>query len=93
MVKDLRTLNLMEAEFNFNNKVMAKKTLECAERNGILPPQQYGSRKVLRAISQACNKRLLYYLNHVQRRLMLLCSNDAKSCYDRISHSIASLAL
>ena len=30
---------------------------------------------------------------HMQRRPMILCSNDAKSCYDRIVHSIAILAM
>ena len=93
MFIDLRTLNLLEADFNFNNKVMAKTTLECAERNRILQPEQHGSRKGLRAILQACNKRLLYNMNHIKRRPMLLCSNVAKSCQDRIVHSIASLAL
>ena len=92
-VRDLRTLNLLEDDFNFNNKVMAKKTLECAERNGVIPPEKCGSRKGLGAISQECNKRLLYDLNHMQQRPIILCSNNAKSYYDRIFHSIASLAL
>ena len=35
----------------------------------------------------------LYDLVHMQRRPIILCSNDAKSCYDRIIHSIASLAM
>ena len=32
-------------------------------------------------------------MNHMQRKPMVLCRNDAKSCYDRIVHYIASLAL
>ena len=50
--RDLRVLNLLEADFNSNNKVMAKTTLECAERNGILLPEQHGSLKGLRVIAQ-----------------------------------------
>ena len=72
---------------------MAKTTLECAERNGMLSSEQCRSRKYIRVISQVCNKRLLYYLNHMQRRSIVLCSNDAKSCYDKMVHSIASLAV
>ena len=49
--------------------------------------------KGMQAILQAVNKRLLYDLSHMQRRPMILCSNDAKSCYDRIVHSIAILAM
>ena len=52
-VRDLHKLNLIEANFNFNNKVIAKTMLECAERNGTLLPEQHGSRKGLRATSLA----------------------------------------
>jgi hypothetical protein len=30
----------MEDDFNFNNKVMARATLECAEANQLLPKEQ-----------------------------------------------------
>ena len=39
IVQDLHTINLIEADFNFNNKVLAKMTIECAERNGLLPKE------------------------------------------------------
>ena len=32
-VGDLRTINLIEADFNFNNKIIAKEILLCTERN------------------------------------------------------------
>ena len=38
------------------------------------------------------NKRLVYDLAHLQWRPIVLCSNDAKLCYDHII-SIASLAM
>ena len=37
LVKDLRTINLMEANFNFNNKVVARLIMNCAEENKLLP--------------------------------------------------------
>ena len=39
------------------------------------------------------NKHLLYDIANLQQRLMILYSNNVISCYDRIVHSIASLAL
>lgn len=93
LTKNLRTICLLEADFNFNNKVLAKQIMHCAERNHNLPQEQYGSRKGKKAILHAVNKRLLYDIIHLQRRTAILCSNDAKSCYDRIIHSVASMAL
>ena len=82
----------MEADFNFNNKVMGKDAAASAERNLLFPKEQY-ARKGHRSNHHGVNKRLLYDLAHLQRRPMILCSNDAKSCYDRIVHSIASMAM
>ena len=92
-VDDLRTIQLMEAEFNANNENIGRDVMICAEKNNAIPKEQYGSRKGKRAILHAVNKRLLYDIIHMQRRPAVLCSNDAKSCYNRIVHSIASLAL
>ena len=92
-VASLRTICLMEADFNHNNKKLGRDALASGERHNLLPREQYGSRKRRKAIHHAVNKRLLYDIVHLQRRPAMLCSNDAKSCYDRIVHSIASLAL
>ena len=92
-VENLRTINLMEVEFNFDNKIMGRETAKCAEKNKLLPKEQYGSRKKHQAKHHGLNKRLLYDMVHFQRRPMILCSNDAKSCYDRILHSVASMAM
>jgi hypothetical protein len=35
----------------------------------------------------------LYDITHSLRKPLAVCSNDAKSCYDGIVHSVASLAL
>ena len=39
LIEDLRTINLMEACFNFNNKFMARSTMKCAEENKLLPAE------------------------------------------------------
>ena len=43
-VGNLRTINLMEADFNFNNKIMAREVLFCMEKNKLLQDKQYSSR-------------------------------------------------
>ena len=93
LVQNLCTINLMEADFNFNNKVIARSIMKYAEENNLLPAEQYVSRKLHHMASQAINKRLVYDISHLQRRPMVLCSNDAKAYYDRIVYSIASLAM
>lgn len=91
-VTDLRTIVLQECEYNFNNKKIGKDAMNHAERNNFIAWEQYGSRKGRRAIDQALNKRLTYDLIRFNRRPASMCSNDAKSCYDRVLHSIMSLA-
>ena len=42
LVNKLRTILLMEADFNFHNKlIFGKRTLDQAWANGIIPPEQY----------------------------------------------------
>ena len=92
LVTKLRTIVLTEADFNYCNKVLGKMTLEHAERNKLLPKEQYGSRKGHNSIDHAVHKRLVYDIMRQSRRAGALCSNDAKSCFDRVVHSIAMLA-
>jgi hypothetical protein len=42
---------------------------------------------------QSLNKRLTYNIIGQNKRPVAVCLNDAKSCYDRIVHSVASLAM
>ena len=43
-VGDIRTINLIEADFNYNNKKMAKDLLWYCEKNNFLSKEQYSSR-------------------------------------------------
>ena len=65
-VSNLRTICLMEADFNHNNKKLGRDILHCAETNQLLPQEQYGSRKNKIAILHAVNKRLLYDIISLQ---------------------------
>ena len=92
-INRLRTILLYEADYNFNNKVLGRRMMEHAENNNILAPEQYGSRKNKTAIECALNKRLIFDILRQTKRPAGICSCDLKSCYDRIIHSFASIAM
>ena len=58
-----------------------------------LAVEQYGSRKNFSVVDHSLNKTLTFDLIRQLKRPGALCSNDAKSCYDRIMHSIASTSM
>ena len=91
-VDKLRAILLYEADFNQNNKKLGREMMYSAEDLRAIAKEQYGSRSQLTAINQSLNKRLTYDIIRQKKRPGALCSNDAKSCYDRIVHSVASLA-
>jgi hypothetical protein len=92
-VTEMRTIILYEADFNQNNKLLGRSMMSHAEHLQQLAPEQYGSRKSLSAIEQGLNKRFSFDIMRQQRIPGGLCVNDAKSCYDRIVHCVASIAM
>ena len=92
-VEKLRAILLYEADFNQNNKRYGRQIINLAEKYNALAVEQFGSRKHRSAIDQSLNKANTYDLWRQQRTPGALCSNDAKTCYDRIIHSFASLCL
>ena len=64
-----------------------------AERLNQIPWEVYGSCKRHRAIECAVNKVSTTDIARQEHRSMALCSNDAKSCYDRILHAIAIICM
>lgn len=92
-VTKLRTIVLFEADFNMMNKCISKKLANTAEKRNALAIEQFGSRKRHKPIEHAVNKRVALDLLRQRRIAGALCTNDLKSCYDRIVHSVASLSL
>jgi hypothetical protein len=92
-VDKLRTIILFDPEANQNFKFIGQKVMAHAEKHQQLAAEQYGSRKKKTAILHALNKRLSYDILRQMKMPGALCSNDAKSCYDRILHAVASLCL
>jgi hypothetical protein len=89
----LRAILLYEADFNQNNKRLGREMLYRAERANAVAVEQYGSRKNMSATDQSLNKALTFDIWRQMRQRGALCSNDAKACYDRIAHNVASLCL
>jgi len=89
----MRTIILYEADFNQNNKLLGWDLMFNAESLCLLAPERYGSQKSLTAIAHGVNKCLTFDLLRQKRIPGGLCTNDAKSCYDHIVHSVALLAM
>ena len=64
-----------------------------AEEEMNLADEQYGSRKNLRSITAALNKKLILDIWRTDHHSGAFSINDAASCYDRIHHIFASLSM
>jgi len=78
---------------NANNKWIGWAIMFQAEDSHLLAEEQFGSQKYKLAIHQCLNKQLFYDLVWFLRQPVVLCSNDAKSCYDCITLLAAALCL
>ena len=92
-VEKMRTIQLMPAAFNMNNKKTGREIMANAERFNLLPDEQAGSRRNHRANLTALNKVLTNDIIRARRIPSVIIFNDAKSCYDRIVLWIAALAM
>jgi len=93
LVEKLLIIMLFEADFNFNNKWLRRAIMHNAKDYGAMAPKQYGSQNWKAAETQCLNKRLFYNYIQAMKIPAALCSDNAKSCYDRIILVIAALCL
>ena len=93
-VDKLRAILLMEADFNFFNKLMFGHRLM---RQNILykrmPQELYGGLPNRSAQEVGINRRLVLDIFRLKRRCGVVAGVDAAQCYDRIVHSLAILIL
>ncbi len=89
----MRTIQLMAAEYNTNNKQLGRDMMHHAESCKVLPEEHGGSRKDRQAAEQVLNKRLAMDITRQTRRAMGMAGTDAKSCYDRMAHTPTSLSM
>jgi len=93
-VQKLCIIILFDAMFNMTNKRIAQHMLSQARQHNVLPDEAYGGVPTRRASTCSLNKILsLDIIRLGRRRIATLCSNDAKSCYNRIVHTVASLSM
>lgn len=90
LVNKLRAILLMEADFNFGNKLYIGSRMTKQVHQDI-PRELYGGVKGRRVEFMALSRRLLSDVLRQKRCPGAMASVDAQSCYDRITHSTASL--
>jgi hypothetical protein len=91
-VDNLRTIVLFDSEANMNYKHLGRRAMQAALKNQLIATEQY-SRPHRKSIDHALNRRLVMDHQLYIRQPYAITSCDLKSCYDRINHTSASLAL
>ncbi len=93
-VTRLRTIHLMEADYNLVLKwYAAKQLMHHAENNHQLPDEQGGGRRDRAAIDGALAKVLAYDIIRMRRLSAINIDNDAKACYDRIIEPLSNMTM
>ena len=91
-VDKLRTLVLFESDFNHNNKFLGRSTMHHMIDNNLLAEEQY-SAPGRKCIDHVINRHLFFDNLRYQKTSGAMAAVDLKSCYDRVSHSPAYLAM
>ena len=91
-ITKLRTIVLFDSESNHNNKRIGRQAMHAALAQNLIAEEQY-SRPGRSAIEHALNRRLVFDHQRYDRSPLALACSDLKSCYDRVVHAAASLAL
>ena len=93
LVTKLRAIILMEADFNYHNKlIFGKRMMELARQHNLIPEEIY-SEKGKTAEDAILHQVLAYDIARQKRAPYIVASVDASQCYDRISHAMAALTL
>ena len=84
---------LIEADFNFHNKlIFGKRMMDLARRHGIVPEKIYS--KEGRMVEDAVLHQVLAYdIARQKQDPLIVALIDAAQCYNRIAHSIAALSM
>ena len=93
LVSKLRSILLMEADFNCANKILYGVRMLDNVRKYKWMPDEIFSEKNRMADDGTLAKTIFYDLVRQSRRPAGLSSVDAENCYDRISHAITSLVM
>ena len=89
----LRTILLLEADFNMNNKAIGADAMRLGEQAKALARDNCGGRKQPQAAEVSLNAQLTFNSVWGKRGRAVIMSNDAKGCCDRTAHVVVDLAL
>jgi len=92
-VEEMRTIRLMVAAYNMNNKRLRRLTMQQAEKYNLIPKEQYGSRKRHKAINYLLNKVLIWDTSRQLCLSMAYLCNDAEKFYNYMIHNVTSLGM
>ena len=91
LITKLRSILLMEADFNATNKtIYGVRMLHNVRKYRMMPEEVFSERNRL-ADDGTLSKVLFYDIARQLRRPAGLASVDADNCYDRIAHPMASM--
>ena len=76
-----------------NNKAIGADAMRLGERAGCLTRDNYGGRKDMQSAEVNMNTLLTYNSVWARHGRVVVMSNNAKGCYDRIAHVVVDLAL
>ena len=91
-VEKQRTLGILDSEFNHCNKALQYEAMHAALEHDAIAVEQY-SRPNRSCAAHALNRRLMADDRQSRRLAWALAMSDLTSCYDRIVHNAAALAL
>ena len=92
-IKKLQTIGFLEADFNFMCKCMGKWAMSKVNDFKQLADEQWGSRKAHQCIGLALSNRLAVDASALEKSALVLCSQDAMQCFDRMSHAALAISL
>ena len=92
-VERLRAILLLEADFNFLNKLyFGSRMIDRAHQDSLIPPESFGGVKHRNPHHLALTRKCMIDLSTLLVLTLAVASVDAAQCYDRIQHTTASMA-
>ena len=94
-IEKQRIIVLIEGDHQLNAKRLSRMVMGSIDKSTqeLIAKEQYGSRKQHRAVEVILNSRLVDDILRIKRKPGIICSNDARSCYNRIVHLIFAICL
>ena len=92
-VDKLRAILLMEADFNFMNKlIFGRQMIHSALESNSIPAESFGGIPGKSAIDLSFTRKQIMDTTRTRKSSLAIASVDASQCYDCIQHTVASMA-